>query len=1016
MAHQTIKRSLLAAAIGGICATPAMAEDYTTGTMNATVRDQAGNTVANAEVLVTSDKGVRRTATTDSEGNIRVPQLPIGRYTVTVTGDGYAELVAENVPIQIGAVGAFTFTLEALDQAIDEIYVTGVRQGSWDFNTTTTGITVDVGEVFGRTPLARDATSIVLMAAGTGEGDTAFSTNSYGASGPVATFSGSSVGENVYYINGMNISNFRNFVGSSTVPFELFDQIEVKTGGYQAEFGRSTGGVTNAVTKSGSNEFKAGINAFAELDLFRSQSPATFTSANQHDEGQRNEMNFWASGALIEDRLFLFGLYNPRNISQFDCFSGSCEEQSATDPFYAVKLDFVPMDGHRLEYTYFSDDQTREVKTWRFTDAGNDRVGSASAMADGPIGDFKGEQITDSKYVNGGDNHILRYTAAISDWVTVSAMYGENNYARENFSDDSAPLLRDRRNTATGTNGSTVDIGTWSVGLFEKGQDERKNWRLDADFYFEFAGDHHVRVGTDKEELKSQIWNQYSGDLRARLEYSSLSATGQRWRIRRYNNEGGFETEQTAWYIQDSWQVTDDLTLNFGLRNETFENKNKFGDVYVETTDQLAPRVGFSFDPTGEATSRIFGSYGHYYLPIATNTNIRLAGTEVYYQEYYTAVIDAGGEPVYDSAGFPVFGPQIGTRSYFADGTLPFADATHAADLDPLYQSEWIIGGEHTFSNGWTVGARYIQRDLESLIEDVAIDAAVIAWAEANGYEDDPVLADYSGFHQYVLVNPGSSARIALVEDFGDDGIVDWVDFSAADLGYPEGERTYKAIDVTLEREWDGQWSVMANYTWSESEGNYEGAVKSENGQDDAGLTQDFDQPGLTDGAYGFLPNDRRHRLKLYGAYALNDQLVLSAAVNVEAPRAMGCVGEHPTDYFAWAYGAASWYCGGELTPRGSVMETDWVKTVDASLIWAPEWSMPGDGNLTLRVDVFNLLDAQAVVDRWEFGEYGYFSYNTAWDGDDPAVYYPADADTDFSKPTRYQRPRSVRLGVSYEF
>ena len=81
--------------------------------------------------------------------------------------------------------------------------------------------------------------------------------------------------------------------------------------------------------------------------------------------------------------------------------------------------------------------------------------------------------------------------------------------------------------------------------------------------------------------------------------------------------------------------MLDSLTLNLGVRNETFENSNLLGEVYVETKDQVAPRLGFSWDPFSNGNSRVYGSYGHYYLPIATNTNMRLAGQEIYFQEYF---------------------------------------------------------------------------------------------------------------------------------------------------------------------------------------------------------------------------------------------------------------------------------------------------------------------------------------------------------------------------------------------
>ena len=78
------------------------------------------------------------------------------------------------------------------------------------------------------------------------------------------------------------------------------------------------------------------------------------------------------------------------------------------------------------------------------------------------------------------------------------------------------------------------------------------------------------------------------------------------------------------------------------------------------------------------------------------------------------------------------------------------------------------------------------------------------------------------------------------------------VDLSAEDLGYPKVVRDYSGLTFSLTREFDGDWGASLSYTNSESVGNYEGTVKSDNGQDDAGITQDFDQPGLTDGSYGY--------------------------------------------------------------------------------------------------------------------------------------------------------------------
>ena len=117
-------------------------------------------------------------------------------------------------------------------------------------------------------------------------------------------------------INGLDTTNFRNFTGSSTVPFEFYDVVEVKTGGYSAEFGKAIGGVVNAVTKSGSNEWKFGGNAyFFPKDMYDNKRD-TYISANRFDERDYKTYNVYASGPIVKDKAFFYVLAQPtENVS-----------------------------------------------------------------------------------------------------------------------------------------------------------------------------------------------------------------------------------------------------------------------------------------------------------------------------------------------------------------------------------------------------------------------------------------------------------------------------------------------------------------------------------------------------------------------------------------------------------------------------------------------------------------------------------------------------------------------------
>ena len=112
--------------------------------------------------------------------------------------------------------------------------------------------------------------------------------------------------------------------------------------------------------------------------------------------------------------------------------------------------------------------------------------------------------------------------------------------------------------------------------------------------------------------------------------------------------------------------------------------------------------------------------------------------------------------------------------------------------------------------------------------------------------------------------------------------------------------------------------------------------------------------------------------------------------------RYYGCIGNHPISTVV--YTDSSWYCNGELTPRGSQAQSSWVIDVDAMLSYKVPVSV---GDLTLKVDVFNVFNMDAVVDLREYGETGGIVGN---------------ADPNYLKPTLYQTPRRVRLSATYRF
>lgn len=1019
MKTQTIRQRLLqstmigGAALLALTAVPAVAlmapgvavaQDISAGTLTGTVTDSNGNPVSGATVtVVSSEQGFTRTATTDEGGRFRAALVPIGRYNVTIAGAGY-NTISQSASVRLGGESAYDFVLASGDvTSLDDVVVTGARQ-ALAFSQTTTGLTVDLEELVKTVPIGRDITAVTLLAPSTVQGDSAF--------GNVPSVGGSSVAENAFYVNGLNITNFDNYIGASLVPFDFYRSVEVKTGGYPAEFGRATGGIINAVTKSGTNDFRFGLHGNWTPDGLRNQSPDTYLARNASDVADNTSLIFEAGGPIIRDRLFFYGLAQFQENESFAAGqTGSYTYQEDNDPFYGVKIDGYITDDHRVELTWF--DTTREFRFYSGAyNNSTDTAGPRPAVPD--------------IVTQGGESYVLRYTGQFTDWLTLSAAYGLNE-----DSNNSIPATFDIENAVDVRSGRVIRVSPNqpAVNTIFPRNTSREFYRADADVFFSLLGDHHVRAGYELEKTTLEKNIQRVGDLVGRWIYRTARAStpqaqggnlapGEDYvELNIFRSGGSFEGENTAFYIQDSWDVNDQLTINAGVRLDQFALFNASGEQYVDFDGEIGPRLGFSYDPSGEGRDRVFGSYGIYYLPVASNTAFRQAGSELFYSEYYR-VSNVAGQP-YAADGSPAaLGAQIvnwngatacpggqgaglsapgtvGCR-VTGRGNVPDTSSLTALNLESTQEEEWILGYERRIGDLWTVSATVTYRDLLRNAEDVAIDAAVLALCDREGIVGCDSI--YTGFHQYVIVNPGAASTIVLSDVLPGETTRRTVNFSAADLNYPKATRTYTALALSFERAFDGVWALQGSWTISESTGNTEGYVKSDNGQTDAGITQDFDQPGLTDGSDGLLPNHRGHVFKLFGSYQLTENLLVGGNVNVSSPRPYGCIGLHPTDVFAQAYGAASFYCNGQLTPRASQTQSDWIKQIDMSV----RYNVPlnfGSGDLVLRADIFNVFNFSGTTDLNEFGEDG---------GGFP--------DPNYGNPVSFQNPRFVRLGFDLTF
>lgn len=982
------RSSLVLALAAGLVSGHAFAQKAT-GDIFGTTSAQAAVTIENL------DTGLKREITSDSAGRFSFSQLPTGRYRVSSGGN------AREVDVKVGTGSevhltdtAQMETIEVVGNAINPIDVSSVESS-----------TVFTADQIDALPVARDVTSVALLAPGTVKGDSGF--------GNLASFGGASVAENGYYINGFDVTNIRNFTSFSNLPFEAVGQQQIKTGGYGAEFGRSLGGVVNIVTKRGTNEWKAGASVYWEPESLRehapsvrdAENPSTYYRYTHKDTEDSLTYNVYAGGPIVKDKLFFFVLaegqdYETKNYAADD-IANSNRYRKDNKPHGLVKLDWNITDNHLLEFTGISNRDYYDTTEY---EAAEDYSTTNASV--------------DQKFVNryGGEVYIGKYTGYLTDTFTLSAQLGQLEYLNEARKGEipgaDCPRVLDGRG-----GGALVELGCWTAAtvpdpLAPPNRDRRRAGRLDLEWRL---GDHTLRGGYDKEKFNSthagttqsggEYWRYFKRPNSGRLNGVDLPPEVTEY-VRRWvrnTTTGDYDVENTAIYLEDNWQVTDNVLLYAGVRSESFDNMNDAGVSFAKAEDQIAPRLGVSWDVKGDSTLKLFANAGRYFIPVASNTNIRAAAAEYFVTDYFPFT---GIDPV---TGAPTgLGDQIGPDVVSSDGTAPIPATVTAANLKPMYQDEIIVGVQKAFTDQWTGGVRGVWRKVKNGMDDYCYAGPFQQWADDNGYAD----FDSHTVPGCVILNPGKDAEFAM--DLQNDGNLSNVTIPATYFGLPRYKRKYLALEFFWEKVWDGKWYLQGSYTWSHSYGNVEGYVNSTLEQDDAGLTQDFDFASFEDGTYGNLPNDRRHAIKIFGMYQLTPEWRVSSNMLVQSGRPRSCYGYVPETVADFdpvngvggsgSYSSASsLYCvdangNSVLSSRGSRGTTPWITQIDLSLAWMPKIA---DGDLTLKVDVFNIFNTKRPLEYNEIGD-----RNRAEPEHNP----------NYGLISTYQTPRSVRFTARYDF
>jgi outer membrane receptor protein involved in Fe transport len=1000
------RRGLYAAVAAGLAiASPFALAQSTTGSIFGQVPLAGTETVQ-----IKSTTGVTRTVSVDAHGRYVASELPLGTYAVSLLRDGAVVDTRDGISLRVGSGTEVSFAPVAAKE-LGAVKVSAVTTPPIDV-TSVDSRTIITSQQLAQLPLLRSAESIALLAPGVVN-------NSGGYVGPtgqsLVSFAGSAASENAYYLNGFNTTDPQRGFGGITLPYGAIEQQEIYTGGYSAQYGRSDGGVINMVGKRGTNEWHVGAQVLWEPDFARSDQQNTYYTnglppspvagklydLNSKDTQWTRTYDAYLGGPLIKDKLFLFlaaeaskqdgQTVNP--VADSQGYGGSTQTVQRfhdTDPKWYGKLDWNITDSNILELTGASNREETQGTIYNY-DYATEQRGSFVNYAD--------------TIKTGGTVYSAKFTSYITDNLTLTAMYGKmrtDNYDSPGGYNGDLTYLTDIQNQNPALNGGTP-IGNSQIteSLYNPNRhDQSNNLRVDLTYQL---GQHTISLGIDNLNSRAiDQGSQTSGPgyfweygytttptvalipnlgVGAPANYPN-GASGY-YAIQNVDNSiASVRSAQRAQYIEDKWQVSDRWLVSLGLRNDQFTDFNADSQAYVaQTKPQWAPRLGFSWDVNGDASFKVYGNAGRYYLGMPLNPALNAAGAYVSTVQYYTySGIAADGTPT----GLTPFSGAVSPNNTY--GVLPDPKTVTAQNLKSEYQDEFIAGFTKAIDNQWVYGAKLTRRILRNDIDDYCDVQTIENKAAELGYTVNATNSCY-------LINPGRANTFTVIDATG---AYRSVELTNADFGFPAMKRKYYGLETFLEHPFDGKWYGKVDYVFSRSYGDTEGQLRSDIRQTASSTSIDWDFPELMSYSNGAQSNDHTHQIKLFGYYQIAPHWQASGNVQLVSGNPRNCLGYYgPNQTDPDGYGSYYHWCGGQPSPPGTY-RLPWNKQVDVGLTYSP--AVPA-GKLALSVNVFNLFNSQTVLNAYPFFQIS-----------------PGTADPLYGSAVIRQQPRYLRLSATYDY
>jgi hypothetical protein len=890
----------MAAAVGA-GAPPAAAQ--TTGGIVGRVTDEQGGTLPGVTLEARSPalQGTR-VALTDGSGRYRLTLLPPGTYSLDVTLSGFSPESRRGVEVNLDKE---TTVNAVLHPAVAEsITVTG-EVPVVDVTSPALGTNLDSRAVE-TLPTGRNYSSVVQITPGVSS-----DANPENTDQSTITVYGSSGNENVFLIDGVNTTGSEYGFQGKELNFEFIQAVDVKSGGYEAEFGRSTGAIINVITKSGGNDYHGDAFGYYDNDSLQTAARNVVSSTGTVAGFTKKDYGLDLGGFLLKDRIWFFGAYDRVNNTLNTVLpaggpqSGQIVKSDSTRDLGAGKLTFHLTQSQTAIATFFQDPRD---DTGAIIDANHTIFGDPLTYL--------------GKKVFGGKDYALRYDGLFgSSWVL------SGQVSRHNEANSVDPAT---------SSGDVIEFRDTSNGFFQTGGFgliQEKNFKRDSagGAATRYLGRHELKLGFEYEKESAQVTRRFSGGQQidvypfangptvySHFYWTTPSATVPDAPVSALHSSP--QHHNTTAYLQDHWTALSNLTINAGIRWDRQEIIDPNGTKAIDLKNDFAPRFGFVLDPTKNGHSKVFGSYGRYYEEIPMDLVIRSFSFERQARIFNFSPSSTVPDPAAEAA--------VSQTSAIFGGNVEPADP----NLHNQYINEYLLGYQREVLPDVAVGIQGILRYYPEIIEDFL--------CRSDG--------------TYCIGNPGKGI---MREIFA-------LDFSTLHPA-PQPRRVYKGIQLDVTKRFSHNWQALASYVYSKLDGNYDGSYAPfTNVGADPNISAAYDYfDFFTNGINlnritntGPLSNDRRHQLKLSGIYITPFKL------------SIGLSSYYRSGTPVTAYGYSDIYARYEffLTPRGALGRTP--SNYDADLHLG--YPLPvGPVTLNFLLDVFNLFNTQRPVlldERWD--------------------------------------------------